>query len=143
VTGGRCEQRAISGANLRPRHLATQYLELVAQHQQLEVLDVQPTATSDDRAEQGPEREVQERESHTGDRFSPRPEQARHEYWRPSGAPDDVALIDDRSREVRQAKVAVARRPLDARECLRLGDREALHEQPLGAFDELAVGRAR
>src|SRR5512132_829013 len=85
VTGGRREQRTISGAKLRPRHLAPQYLELVAQDQQLEVLDVQPTATSDDRAQQGPEREVEERQSHTGDRFSPRPEQARHEYWRPSG----------------------------------------------------------
>ena len=80
MTGGRREQRAISGAKLRPRHLATQYLELVAQDQQLEILDVQPTATADDRAQQGPEREVEERESHTGDPSSRRPEQARHDY---------------------------------------------------------------
>jgi hypothetical protein len=73
VTSGRREQRAISGAKLRPRHLATQYLELMAQDQQLEVLDVQPTATSDDRAQQRPEREVEEQESHTGDRFQPTP----------------------------------------------------------------------
>jgi AcrR family transcriptional regulator len=84
VTGRRRQQRAIRGTKLRPRHLATQHLELMAQDQQLEVLDVQPTATSDDRAQQGPEREVEKRESHTGDRSSPRPEQARPEYWRPS-----------------------------------------------------------
>jgi hypothetical protein len=85
VTSGRGEQRAISGAKLRPRHLATQYLELVAQDQQLEILDVQATATADDRAQQRPEREVEEREGHTGHRLSARPEQARHDYWHPSG----------------------------------------------------------
>ena len=84
MPGGRREQRAIRGTKLRPCHLAPQYLELVAQDEQLEVLDVEPTARSDDRAQQGPEREVEERESHTGDRSSPRPGQARHEYWRPS-----------------------------------------------------------
>ena len=31
MTGRRREQRAISGAKLRPRQLPTQYLELVAQ----------------------------------------------------------------------------------------------------------------
>ena len=50
----RRQQGTIRGAKLRPRHLATQYLELVAQDQQLDVLDVQPTATSDDRAQQAP-----------------------------------------------------------------------------------------
>jgi hypothetical protein len=50
----RRQQGTIRAAKLRPRHLATQDLELVAKDQQLEVLDVQPTATSDDRAQQGP-----------------------------------------------------------------------------------------
>jgi hypothetical protein len=44
VPGGRREQRAIRGTKLWPCHLAPQHLELVAQDQQLEVLDVQPTA---------------------------------------------------------------------------------------------------
>jgi hypothetical protein len=52
VPGGRREQRAIRGTKLRPCHLAPQDLELVAQDQQLEVLDVQPTARSDHRAQQ-------------------------------------------------------------------------------------------
>jgi hypothetical protein len=93
VPGGRREQRAIRGTKLRPCHLAAQHLELVAQDQQLEVLDVQPTARSDDRAQQGPESEVEERESHTGDRSSPRPEQARHEYWRPSRVGDHAIVV--------------------------------------------------
>jgi hypothetical protein len=76
VPGGRREQRTISGAKLRPRHLAPQDLERMAQDQQLEVHDVQPTATSDDRAQQGPEREAEKRKGHTGDRSSPRPGQA-------------------------------------------------------------------
>jgi hypothetical protein len=40
VAGRRREQAAISGAKLRPRHLAAQDLELVAQDEQLDVLDV-------------------------------------------------------------------------------------------------------
>ena len=50
----RREQGTISGTKPRPRDLAPQDLELVAQDQQLDVLDVQPTATSDDRAQQAP-----------------------------------------------------------------------------------------
>jgi hypothetical protein len=40
VAGRRREQGTISGAKLRPRHLAAQDLELVAQDEQLDVLDV-------------------------------------------------------------------------------------------------------
>jgi hypothetical protein len=40
VASRRREQRAISGAKLRSRHLAAQDLELVAQDEQLDVLDV-------------------------------------------------------------------------------------------------------
>jgi hypothetical protein len=46
VAGCRSEQRTISGAKLRTRHLATQHLHLVAQDQHLEVLDVQAAATA-------------------------------------------------------------------------------------------------
>jgi hypothetical protein len=45
VAGRRREQGTISGAKLRPRHQAAQDLELVAQDQQLDVLDVQATTT--------------------------------------------------------------------------------------------------
>ena len=51
MTSGRREQRAISAAKLRPRPLATEYLELVARDQQLRVLDLQDTATADERSE--------------------------------------------------------------------------------------------
>jgi hypothetical protein len=64
MAGRRREQRPINSAKLRPRHLATENLKLVAQDQQLEVLDVQATATADERSEQGPERDVEEREGH-------------------------------------------------------------------------------
>jgi hypothetical protein len=45
LAGRRREQGAITGVKLWPRDLATQDLELVAQDQQLEVLDVQATTT--------------------------------------------------------------------------------------------------
>jgi predicted N-acetyltransferase YhbS len=50
----RHEQRAISGTKLRPRDLAAQDLELVAQDEQLDVLHVQATATPNERPQQGP-----------------------------------------------------------------------------------------
>jgi hypothetical protein len=40
VASRRREQRAISDAKLRPRHLAAQDLEFVTQNEQLDVLDV-------------------------------------------------------------------------------------------------------
>jgi hypothetical protein len=49
VAGRRREQGTIRGAKLRPRHLAAQHLELVAEDEQLEVLDVQATATANER----------------------------------------------------------------------------------------------
>jgi hypothetical protein len=48
----------------RPRDLATEDLELVAQDEQLDVLDVQAPATANEGAQQGPEREVEKREGH-------------------------------------------------------------------------------
>jgi hypothetical protein len=84
VARRRREQSPISTAKLRPRHLATQHRDLVAQDQQLEVLGVQATATPNERSKQGSEREVEEREGHTGDPSSHRPDETRHDYWRRS-----------------------------------------------------------
>ena len=53
MAGRRREQGTISGAKPRPRDLAAQHLELVAQDQQLDVLDVQATATPNERAQRG------------------------------------------------------------------------------------------
>jgi hypothetical protein len=67
VAGRRREQGTISGAKLRPRHLATQNVQLVTQDQQLEVLDIQTTATANEHSHQRPERDVEEREGHIAD----------------------------------------------------------------------------
>jgi hypothetical protein len=64
VARRRREQGTISGAKPRPRDLAAQDLELVAQDQQLDVLDVQATTTPNECAQKGPEREVEKREGH-------------------------------------------------------------------------------
>jgi hypothetical protein len=50
VAGRRRQQGTIRGAKLRPRHLATEDLELVTKDEQLDVLDVQPAATANERA---------------------------------------------------------------------------------------------
>jgi hypothetical protein len=60
----RRQQGTIRGTKLRPRHLAAQDLELVAQDQQLDVLDVQTAATPNERSQQRPGREVEKREGH-------------------------------------------------------------------------------
>jgi hypothetical protein len=57
----------------------------VPQDEQLDVLRVQATATPNQGAKQSPEREIQEGEDHAADPPSPRREETRHEYWRPSG----------------------------------------------------------
>jgi hypothetical protein len=67
VARRRRKQCAIGRAKLRPRHLGTQNVRLVAQDQQLEVLHVQTAATSDERSQQRPEREVEERDGHIAD----------------------------------------------------------------------------
>jgi hypothetical protein len=59
---GRREQGTVRGAKLRPRHLATEDLELVAQDEQLDVLDVQATATANECPQQSPERHVENEE---------------------------------------------------------------------------------
>jgi hypothetical protein len=50
MAGRRRQQGTIRGAKLRPRHLATENLELVTKAEQLDVLDVQPAATANERA---------------------------------------------------------------------------------------------
>ena len=85
----RRQQGTIRGTKVRPRHLATQYLELVAQDQQLDVLDVQTAATPNERSQQRPEREVEKREGH-GRRSS----QPAHERRDTSiGAPQGANLL--------------------------------------------------
>jgi hypothetical protein len=66
------QQRSISCAKLRPRDLAAENLELVTQHQQLEVFHMQAAAATNQRTEQGPKSEIEEREDHAPDPPSPR-----------------------------------------------------------------------
>jgi hypothetical protein len=56
------EQRPITWRELWPRDLPAQDLELVPKHQQLDVFHVQSAATSNKRAEQSPNGDVEERE---------------------------------------------------------------------------------
>ena len=60
VTGSCCEQGPIG--KLRPRDLPAQDLELVAQHQQLDVLHMQAAAATNKRTEQRPHGEVEKGE---------------------------------------------------------------------------------
>jgi hypothetical protein len=78
------QQGAINRPEFRPHDLPAQDLQLVAQHQQLNVLHMQAATATNKRAEQRPHSEVEKRESHAADPPSPRPTKRRHEYWRPS-----------------------------------------------------------
>jgi hypothetical protein len=71
VASRRRQPGTIRDTKLRPRHLAAQDLELVTNDEQLDVLDVQPARTPNERAQQRPEREVDKRERH--DRRSSQP----------------------------------------------------------------------
>src|SRR5215207_4371740 len=64
LAGCRREQGTVRGAKPRPGDLAAQNVELVAQDEQLDVLDVQATTTPNECAQKGPEREVEKREGH-------------------------------------------------------------------------------
>src|SRR6266542_4099746 len=64
VTGDGRQQGSISCAKLRPRPLASEDVELVAQHQQLDVFYVQAAAATNQRTEHGPKSEVEEGEDH-------------------------------------------------------------------------------
>jgi hypothetical protein len=50
AAGRRRQQGTIHGAKLRPRDLAAQNIELVAQDQQLHVFDIQATTTPNEHA---------------------------------------------------------------------------------------------
>jgi hypothetical protein len=65
------EQGTIPGAKLRPRDLATEDLELVAQDEQLDVLDVQATTTANECPHQSPQRHLEKREGHRADPPNP------------------------------------------------------------------------
>jgi len=75
----RREQGTISGAKPRPRDLAAQNLELVAERHQLDVFDVRATTAANKQAEQSPNSEVEQREEHATDPRSPHPETTRPE----------------------------------------------------------------
>jgi hypothetical protein len=79
------QQGAINRPEFRPYDLSAQDLELVAQHQQLDVFHTEASTATNKRAEHRPHSEVEKRESHAVDPPSPRPKERRHEYWRPSG----------------------------------------------------------
>jgi hypothetical protein len=78
MAGCGCQQRPIRRAELRPRDLPAQDLELVAQHKQLDVLHVQAAAATNKRAKKSPHDEVEEPEGHAGDPPSPRANARRH-----------------------------------------------------------------
>jgi hypothetical protein len=67
----RREQGTVRGAKLGPRDLTTEDLELVAQDEQLDVLDVQATATANECPQHSPERHVEKREDHRADPPNP------------------------------------------------------------------------
>jgi hypothetical protein len=71
MAGRRREQGPISCAKLRRRTPAAQHRDLVAQDQQLEDLGVQATATPNECAQQGPERDIEEGEGHYRDPPNP------------------------------------------------------------------------
>jgi hypothetical protein len=81
----RREQGTVRGAKLRVRDLATEDLELVAQDEQLDVLDVRATRLRTSAPRRGPAREVEKREGHGRRSPRPRADKARQDYWRPSG----------------------------------------------------------
>ena len=65
------QQGPIRLAELRAGDLPAQDLELVAQHQQLDVFHLQAAAATNKRAEQSPHGEVEEGEGHAADSPSP------------------------------------------------------------------------
>jgi len=62
--GCRGKQRAVARVQLRALDLTAQDLELMAQHEQLDVLDVNAPAAADQQPQQRHEREVDERQGH-------------------------------------------------------------------------------
>ncbi len=69
----RRQQRPIRHPDVRPHDLPAQDLKLVTQHQQLDVLHLQTTATTNKRPEKGPHGEVKKREGHATNPPNPAP----------------------------------------------------------------------
>jgi hypothetical protein len=93
VARRRRQQRPISHPELRAHDLPAQDLELVAQHQQLDVFHMQAATATNERAEQCPHREVKKREGHTADTPNPHATEGRHQYWRPTGELEALQAI--------------------------------------------------
>jgi hypothetical protein len=91
----RREQGAVRGAKLRPRDFATEDLDLVAQDEQLDVLDVQATATPNECPQQSPERHVQKREGHRADPANPAREERDTSIGTLQGADRALELVDE------------------------------------------------
>jgi hypothetical protein len=81
------QECSIRHPELRPSNLARQNLELVPQHQQLNVLHVQTAAAPNKRTQEGPKREVEKGEGHAADPPNPRAEEKRHRFGALQGAP--------------------------------------------------------
>jgi hypothetical protein len=86
VMRGGGQQCSIRHSEPRPSNLAAESLELVPQHQQLNVLHVQAAATPNKRRRERPKREVEEGEGHAADPPNLRAQEQRHHYWREVGS---------------------------------------------------------
>jgi hypothetical protein len=76
VTGRGRKKRPISCPQPRPRDLAAQNLELVAEHEQLDGLHIQTTTATNKRAKQSANSKAEEREDHAADPPNPSPKEA-------------------------------------------------------------------
>ncbi len=73
MTGRRCQQRPIGRRECRPRDLPAENLELVVEHQQLDVFHVQTTTAPNKRTEQSPHGVIEEGKGHATDPPRPSP----------------------------------------------------------------------
>jgi hypothetical protein len=84
----RGKQRAVTRAQLPALDLTTQDFELMAQHEQLDVLDVNGPAAAHQQPQQRHEREVDERQRHRAilSGLAQSPRSTGSKFWRPSAA---------------------------------------------------------
>jgi hypothetical protein len=140
VARRRREQGTISGAKPRPRDLAAQDLELVAQDQQLDVLDVQATTTPNECAQKGPEREVEKRERHGRQSSQPSRRQGATRLLAPFRARDCV--VDRIERVVRcsgDLDVIAARHPTQRVSAWRFPQQQRSDRPPHRGHDFLSA----
>ena len=79
IASGSGKQRAIGALELGPPNLAAHNFELVAEHEQLDILEIRATPAANKQAEETPNSEVEEGEEHAAilaaaAQRSPRPE---------------------------------------------------------------------